>query len=331
MSDHFDGKVFFNVSRVATGSFQDFIKWRLNNQRAKWPSWVPLTQSFPKPSEVTAEQSLRVTFVTHASLLIQYRGINAITDPIWSRRCSPVSWAGPERVRPPGFQIEDLPPIDVVLVSHNHYDHLDLPTLHRLERAHRPLILTSLGNKIFLEREGFKNVKEMDWWDVERVPSKRPGHSSVDVTFTPAQHFSSRSLSDRNKTLWGGFHLARAHSPSVLFAGDTGYSQHFAEIKNRLGAPDVALLPIGAYEPRWFMKHIHMNPEDAVQAHVDLGCAQSIGMHFGTFQLTDEGIDEPVRKLAEFCDARQISRASFVAPEPGQAFNFEKARGGNKS
>src|SRR6185503_7337082 len=179
---------------------------------------------------------------------------NVLTDPVWSERVSPVSWAGPKRVRPPGLAFEQLPRIDVVLISHNHYDHLDLDTLRRLERAHQPLFVTCLGNRAFLAQHGLGRVTELDWWDTAPVGSGR-------VLCTPAQHWSGRGLSDRNRTLWGGFVIELADR-TVYFAGDTGYCAQFAEIRSRYGVVDVALLPIAAYKPRWFMREQHMNPDE---------------------------------------------------------------------
>jgi L-ascorbate metabolism protein UlaG (beta-lactamase superfamily) len=216
-----------------------------------------------------------------------------LTDPIFSRRCSPVSWAGPARVRPPGVSLAELPRPDVILLSHNHYDHMDLPSLRELNRRHRPLVVTTLGNARKLDRLGIA-ATELDWWQDVAVGPLR-------VTATPARHFAARTPFDRNRTLWGGFMVSAPGGPAlggqVLFAGDSGAGVHWQQIRARLGAPDVALLPIGAYEPRWFMAPVHMNPAEAVQAHLALGARRSVGMHFGTFQLTDEAIDAPLRAL----------------------------------
>src|SRR5207248_210641 len=188
-----------------------------------------------------------------------------------------------------GVRFDDLPAISLVLLSHNHYDHCDLRTLRALGRRFQPRLVTPLGNGRLLQSAGIRDVEELDWW---QSASAAP----LPVTLTPAQHFSARGPFDRNRALWGGF-LIEARGRRILFAGDSGYGPHFREIAARLSPVDLALLPIGAYEPRWFMQDIHMNPAEAVQAHVDLGARRSLAMHYGTFQLTPEGVDEPVREL----------------------------------
>jgi L-ascorbate metabolism protein UlaG (beta-lactamase superfamily) len=236
---------------------------------------------------VTANRAA-ITFINHASFVIRLSGGVVLTDPIFSERCSPVSWAGPRRARPPGVAFDDLPRPDVVLLSHNHYDHMDFPTLRALQGRHSPCFVTMLGNARRLARLGIV-ATELDWWQDVSVGPLR-------ITATPARHFSARTPFDRNRALWGGF-MVSGGAGMVLFAGDSGAGSHWGDIRARLGAPDVALLPIGAYEPRWFMAAVHMDPAEAVQAHLALGARQSVGMHFGTFQLTDEAIDAPLRAL----------------------------------
>jgi L-ascorbate metabolism protein UlaG (beta-lactamase superfamily) len=243
---------------------------------------------FAPPPDVVAPNSVAITFINHATFLIRLPGAVVLTDPIFSERCSPVSWAGPRRVRPPGVALADLPAPDVVLVSHNHYDHMDFPTLRTLQARFAPRFITMLGNARILAGLGIE-ATELDWWQDVTVGPLR-------VTATPAQHFSARTPFDRNRALWGGFML-NVGAGMVLFAGDSGAGAHWEAIRVRLGEPDVALLPIGAYEPRWFMSAVHMNPAEAVQAHLALGARRSVGMHFGTFQLTDEAIDAPLHAL----------------------------------
>ena len=252
-----------------------------------------------------------VTFVGHATFLIQVASINLLTDPVYSERASPVSFAGPRRVRAPGVRFDDLPAISLVLLSHNHYDHCDLATLRALDRRFQPRLVAPVGNGRLLRSAGIRQVEEIDWW---QSASAAP----LPVTLTPAQHFSARSMLDRNRALWGGFLIA-AGSRRILFAGDSGYGPHFREVAARLGPFDLALLPIGAYEPRWFMKDIHMNPAEAVQAHLDLGARHSIAMHFGTFQLTPEGFDEPVRGLATALRQRGVSAEQFRTVDVGES------------
>jgi L-ascorbate metabolism protein UlaG (beta-lactamase superfamily) len=231
-----------------------------------------------------------LSFIGHSSFLLRLPGLVVLTDPVFSGRASPLSWAGPQRARPPGLALDQLPPVDLVLVSHNHYDHMDLATLRWLAARGTRHAITTLGNAERLRQVGFGRVDELDWWD--SAPA-----GPVQVTATPTRHFSRRGLTDGNRSLWAGFAL-RGPDGQVLFAGDSGAGSHWQAIADRLGPPDLALLPIGAYEPRWLMAPVHMNPAEAVQAHHDLGARQSVGMHFGTFQLTDEAIDAPVRALA---------------------------------
>jgi L-ascorbate metabolism protein UlaG (beta-lactamase superfamily) len=238
-------------------------------------------------------------------------GLNILTDPIWSHRASPLRWAGPRRVRRPGLAFEKLPPIHVVLVSHNHYDHMDLPTLRRLQQRFAPLFLTGMGNRRYLRKRGLAHVEELDWWQTHSAPD------GLSVTMTPAQHFSRRGLFDGLRTLWGGF-LLRAGSKQVYFTGDSAYGDHFRDIARRLGQVDLALLPIGAYEPRWLMQAAHMNPEEAVRAHLDLQPRLSLGMHFGTFQLTDEAIDSPIEELRESLRRFGIAERAFRVPGFGE-------------
>src|SRR5207344_3150107 len=226
-----------------------------------------------------------VTFIGHATFLIQTGAGNILTDPMYSEHAGPWNLLGPRRVRLPAVPFEALPPIAIVLVSHNHYDHLDRPTLSMLAQKFDPIAITPLGNARLLRSTGLRRVEELDWWD-------RSGTSPLPITLTPAQHFSARGPFDRNRALWGGFMVAAGGS-RVFFAGDTAYAAGvFTAIRQRLGRVNLALLPIGAYEPRWFMRAVHMNPAEAVQAHLDLAADESIAMHFGTFQLTTEGIDE---------------------------------------
>jgi L-ascorbate metabolism protein UlaG (beta-lactamase superfamily) len=230
--------------------------------------------------------------------------LNVLTDPIWSERTSPLSFIGPKRHRAPGIRLDDLPPIDFVLVSHNHYDHLDIPTLQRLQQRDRPRIVTPLGNGALMRRHGVDDAIELDWWQA---------HDRV--TLVPARHFCARAISDRNRNLWGGF-VIRGAAGNVYFAGDTGWGGHFAEIGARCAPIRAALLPIGAYLPRWFMHPVHVDPAQAVDAHLALGARVSIPMHYGTFALGDDGIDEPLRDLRAALAAK--GNPNFVILEHGE-------------
>lgn len=279
VTDHFDGERFHNSS-PAWQSERSFLKWMATRERGHWPHWIDAPYGPPPPSRV-GDGDLRVTFINHATMLIQIDGRNFLTDPIWSERASPLRITGPRRHRPPGIRFDDLPPIDFVLVSHNHYDHCDIRTLRRL----RAPIITPLGNGALLRRFGIGDVTELDWWQSEGP-----------VTAVPSQHFAARGMSDRNRNLWGGFVIA-SRAGNVYFAGDTGWGGHFWEIAHRFAPIRLALLPIGAYLPRWFMQPAHIDPAEAVDAHFVLQAHTSVAMHFGTFALGDDGEADPPRDL----------------------------------
>jgi L-ascorbate metabolism protein UlaG (beta-lactamase superfamily) len=304
VSAPFDGKRFRNLDATADRNLKQVWQWARSRQPQAWPRWVENRVRY-EPREPRAGELL-VTFVNHSTFLIQCQGLALLTDPVWVRRASPVQWSGPCRVHDPGIPFDRLPPIDLVLLSHNHYDHMDLATLRRLQRRFGSRIVTTLGNKAFLERRGLRDVVELDWWGT---------HDGI--TATPAQHFAARTPFDRNCTLWAGFAVACA-GRQLFFTGDSGYAPHFADIGARLGPFDAALIPIGAYEPRWFMSAAHINPDEAVRAHLDLRSRLSIAMHFGCFQLTDEAIDEPVRALARALEQHGVPPATFRVLEPGE-------------
>lgn len=306
ISDHYDGDVFFNPG-VDEGpkSFLTVMKWKLTSQAADWPKKIdpPYTQAIPVP----ASEKLIITFVNHASFLIQIDGLNILTDPVWGKRASPFSFAGPTRVHPPGIEFDKLPKIDVVIISHNHYDHMDSETIKKLADKFSPKFIVPLANIEKMKSFGAKNVIELDWWDSLQI------NPDFKITLAPAKHWSSRTLTDKCESLWGSFYLD-SKIEKIYFAGDTGYGLHFAEIQKRLGTPTVSMLPIGAYEPRWFMKDMHMNPEEAVLAHLDLGAKVSVGMHFGTFQLTDEAIDTPEKDLSMALDKHKVNNFKTIKP-----------------
>jgi N-acyl-phosphatidylethanolamine-hydrolysing phospholipase D len=261
------------------------------------------------------------TWIGHATVLVQSAGLNILTDPVFSERASPVSFLGPQRAQPPGIALADLPPIDVVLISHDHYDHLDRASVVQLnERSGgRTLFLVPLGLKAFFTREGIANVVELDWWDVQR-------YQGVEFHLVPVQHWSARGLGDRMQTLWGGWAV---FGPDLrwYFSGDAGYSRHFAETRERLAGHardgvlfDLALLAIGAYAPRWFMHDQHMDPAEAVQAHRDLGARRSLGIHWGTFALTDEALDQPPIALAAARAKQGLAEQDFFVLPIGGTF-----------
>ena len=301
-SDHFDGTRFHNPDDAQPSS--NVLRWWMNRDPGPWD---PATAaSFgPAPLARVEGERMRVTWINHATALIQMDGLNILTDPIWSDRCSPVSFAGPKRVRPPGIRFEDLPPIDVVLVSHNHYDHMDDATLKRLQSAFHPKFVVGMGNRKQLARWGIE-ATELDWW--QSVPLS----PEVELTSVPAQHFSNRALTDRNATLWTGYVL-EGRAGTAYFAGDTGFGPHYEAIYRRFGAVRLALLPIGAFRPEWFMGPIHMSPTDAVKAHLALHAGTSVAIHFGTFPLADDGQTEPVEKLGEALQAQGVPKGRFWA------------------
>lgn len=314
VSDHCDGWRFFNpAGRPQALGFSELPRWwrqrLLEGQGSSWPASVPAPLKPVPPDHIPARQ-LAVTFIGHSTFLLQLPGLNILTDPVFASRAGPFGLLGPKRARPAALRLGELPRIDVVVLSHCHYDHLDLAALRWLSHRHRPAIVTTLGNKAWLEARGVSRVSEFDWWQSgDATPDLR-------VTCAPAQHFAARTLWDKNHTLWGSFFL-RTPAGTVFFAGDTGWAPHFAEINARLGAADLALIPIGAYEPRWFMESVHMNPDEAVRAHLALGARRSIGMHFGTFQLTDEAIDAPLQALAAARTAHGVPEADFTTLDFG--------------
>ena len=264
-------------------------RWQRTRRKEPWPERVE-DPIFPPPAPAGRDH-IAATFIGHSTFLLQIGGVRVLTDPVWSERCSPVAFAGPRRVRLPGQSLDALLGVDLLLVSHNHYDHMDLPTLRQVQARWAPRVATGLGNARHLLKAGIRSAVELDWWQAAEFAGAR-------VTYVPAQHFSSRGLHDRNRCLWGGF-IIQVGETVVDFAGDSGYCPHFAEIGRRFPRIDLALIPIGAYEPRWFMRQHHVNPEEALRAHLDLGSRRSLGMHFGTFQLTDEAIDAPILALQQ--------------------------------
>jgi L-ascorbate metabolism protein UlaG (beta-lactamase superfamily) len=316
ISDHFDGERFFDRDGAPPRSLSEVLRWQFSERkRATWPEWVANEHADTPPARVNGNK-VRFSFVGHASWLIQTAGLNILVDPVWSTRVSPVNFAGPKRHNDPGIAFDALPKIDVVLVSHGHYDHLDIPTLSRLTAKYSPRVITPLGNDVVM-RDADAAIKAVgfDWKD--RVDLG----NGVAVTLVPTRHWSARGLYDRNKTLWASFVL---ESPvgKLYIVCDSGYGDgtHFRRVAEAHGPLRLAILPIGAYEPRWFMRDQHMNPEDAVKALADCGAVQALAHHHGTFQLTDEAIDAPVTALGDALDQANVPREKFVALKPGQVF-----------
>ncbi|HKO69604.1 MAG TPA: MBL fold metallo-hydrolase [Bradyrhizobium sp.] len=315
ISDHFDGRQFFDPDGAPPKSLRQVLRWQFSRDRRRqaWPKWAPSPHADTPPARVEGGR-VRLSFVGHASWLIQTSGLNMLIDPIWSERASPIRWAGPKRRNDPGIAFDALPPIDAVLVSHGHYDHLDVATLSRLAARFSPRVITPLGNDISMRKaDRAIRAETFDWH--ERIELS----SSVALTLVPTRHWTARGLFDRNRALWASFVL-ETPAGKIYIVCDSGYGdgKHFRRVAQTHGPLRLAILPIGAYEPRWFMRDQHMNPADAVMALGDCGAEQALAHHHGTFQLTDEAIDAPVSALHAALDEAKIPRERFVALKPGQ-------------
>lgn len=315
-SDHFDGEKFHNQVRREM-SFSRFWKWIITRSPGPWAEENHNTPYPLPPQRVDGTKAL-FTFVNHSTFLIQVDGLNILTDPIWSERASPLSFIGPKRARLPGLSFEQLPKIDLIVVSHNHYDHLDIETLSKINARDQPLIIAGLGNGGLFDQYGLSNYTELDWWQERKISDK------VNVIGVPAQHFSGRGLMDRDKTLWMGY-LIRTSAGNFFFAGDTGLGPHFQMIRERFAPIRVALIPIGAFLPQWFMSHVHLSPQDAVKAAQIMGAQKSIGMHFGTFRLADDGQNEPIEKLHEALLGLDAP-IDFQTLDFGESYGFDVIR-----
>ena len=289
-------------------SFKEIMKWQMSGLRQKWPRHVP-NRTYPAPPARVEDTRIAATWIGHSTVLLQTQGLNILTDPFFSKRASPSQLIGPARVRNPGIALRDLPPIDLILLSHSHYDHMDKPTLRWLAKHQKAKLITLLQNAN--HAKGFDAV-ELDWHQTYPL-----GHAKI--TALPALHWSKRTIADTNRSLWGAF-LIELQAGSIYFGADTGFGtgETFREVKRLFGPPRLSLLPIGAYEPRWFMAPQHMNPKEAVTAHKLLGSKQSLAIHHGTIQLTDEAIDAPAKALDEALAAAKLTRNDFLVPDIGE-------------
>lgn len=320
-SDHFDGTRFFNPgSANEDRGLADVLRWQLGSRAVAWPDVLP-SAAPARPAARIDRNRCCVTFVGHASFLVQVEGLNILLDPVWSDRASPLSFAGPERRTPPGIAFHSLPPIDAILVSHNHYDHLDLCTLARLWRRDRPRIIVPLGNDAIIhEADPSIDVETGDWGDGIRLNGR------VTVRIHRAHHWSARGLDDRRHALWAAFVIEEPHG-GIYAVGDTAFGDGstFREVARMHPRLRLALLPIGAYAPRWFMKAQHMDPAEAVEAFRLCGARQAVGHHWGTFRLTDEGYNQPTQELAAALAQAGLPRERFAAPLPGSFVNVGEA------
>ncbi len=317
-SDHFDGTRFFVPGRDGGDKgVLDLLKWQWSEKPAQWPPHAPAAQDKP-PARVEGAD-IRISYVGHASLLIQTHGVNLLVDPVWSERASPVSFAGPKRVNAPGITLDDLPPLDAVLVSHNHYDHLDTAALSWLARERPAPVLTPLGNDVIMKSaDAAIDARAYDWG--ARVEVAR----GVFVHFEPAYHWSARGLFDRRMALWCAFTIETPSGP-IYHIADTAFADGgiFREVRAKHGELKLSILPIGAYEPRWFMREQHINPEEAVGIFEIVGARQAMAHHWGTFQLTNEDIHEPPRALSAALEKNGVAAERFRVFRPGEVFDVK--------
>ena len=300
-----------NNKIIEKKAFIDFLKWRLSRKSPK-EYQIEITKNWRK---LEIKDKNYFVWIGHSSFLINLGGKIILTDPIFSNRASPVNWLGPKRLISPSINIDELPKIDVVIVSHNHYNHLDIKSLKKIKNKYSDtLFLVPKGDKSLLKRNGITNVQEFLWWENFKF-------SRINFTFTPVQHWSRRGLFDKNRSLWGGWFIKNKYV-TIFHAGDSGYSNDFQETRKRLGSVDIALIPTGAYEPRWFMKNNHLNPYEAILVAKDLKAKKSIAMHWGTFALSDEAILDPKKKLKKELKKLEMSPDFFIIPRPGDIVRF---------
>ncbi len=314
VTDHFDGIRFFNPDGTGPRGAWELLKWQFWEERARWPETFPSPYAFDRPPERVGRDEVRITYVGHASFLVQAAGRNILIDPVWSKRASPIKALGPKRVNPPGILFENLPPIDFILVTHNHYDHMDTGLIGRVWQRNRAPVVTPLGNDTIIRGDVPEiDARAFDWHAVVDLGQ------GIRVHFEPTVHWSARGLGDRRHALWASFVLETPRH-KIYCVGDSAFGdgRSFSHVARRHPQLDLALLPIGAYEPRWFMQSSHMNPEDAVMALELCGAKAALGHHWGTFQLTNEAIEMPREALAAARTAKGLPDTTFQALRPGQ-------------
>lgn len=304
---NFDGTKFINREGYDNKGFFDMIKWITNREPGTWTEKTAADVVFGEiPAEKISDSTQVITYINHSTFLIQTNGLNLITDPVYSERVSPVSFAGPKRMRPPGIHFDDLPKLDIVMISHNHYDHLDINTLKKIQKHFDPLFITPLGVDLYLQKKGISKTVSLNWWQTHKV------NNEISISVVEAQHFSSRGLFDRDKTLWAGF-VIESNNGNIYFAGDTGYNDFFKKIGEEYFPIKTAIIPIGAYIPRWFMGPVHVDPKQALQIHKEVGAELSIGMHYGTFPLADDGEMDPINDFE-----KEKTNENFILLKEGE-------------
>jgi len=312
-SNHFDGKKFFNPNGITGNGFWNVLKWSFTRKKGEWKADYTDYASKDKILD-TPNHDVKISFVNHSTFLIQMDGINILIDPVWSMRASPLSWAGPRRLRQPGIHFNSLPKIDLVLLTHNHYDHLDIDTIKAIDKKHSPEYIVPLGVNKILERLNISKVNQLDW-------HQHVIFDKLKITATPAIHFSGRGMLDRDNTLWCGFIINGLKT--IYIVGDTAYDdQLFKDVRNKYPRIDLSIIPIGAYKPKWFMSPIHTDPEEAVRIHQDTGSNESIACHFGTFQLADEGLEDVLQDLNKALNTFGVSPKSFIIPKEGKSYIY---------
>ena len=316
VSDHFDGTFFYNPEPSVLYKSSNLLQWlRDRHKKGEYPTVAQNTHQ-PELAATVDGADWEVTLVNHSTLLIRTAGLNILTDPVWSDYTSPVQGFGPKRYRPAGIAWEKLPKIDICLISHDHYDHYDTDTVKRLAAEHNPLFIVPLGLGGLVKHHCGESTRviEADWWQCVQ-------HGELSITLTPAKHWSNRyrKTYTRNRSLWCGFHLESPGGPAIYYVGDSAKSNCFQQVRQRLGAPDIALIPIGAYKPDW-IRNGHISPAEAVEAFQHLQPRQAIACHFGTWQLANEGYQETLDDLRHALDAANIPAGRFIAPENGQTF-----------